>query len=124
MTRFRIVLFVLSLLLTGLFSTSCFTTLALLSSAASWSSNNNISREKTYLDLKIIQVLGKGEALAVTDKFDVVKIESLNDIYYDGKKVSGNFTLLDTYTYQTKKGQWKTVPIYIMTKEYKKNKRL
>lgn len=103
--------------------TSCFTTIAALS-AISRANQNNISRESSYLELRIIQTLAKGEALACTEKFEVVKIESLTEIYYDGKRVNGYFTLLDTYTYQTRNGVWKTVPVFVLNKEYRKNKEL
>ena len=114
---------ILSLLFAASLSSSCITTLALMS-ASTKSSRNNISKETSYLSLKIIQTLGKGEALAVTEKYDIVKIASLSDIYYDGKRIEGKFTLLGTYTYQTKKGDWKTVPVFVRTSEYKKNKEL
>ena len=40
---------------------------------------------------------------------------------WDGKKISGYYILVDTYTYETKKGMIKTVPVYVLTSEYKKH---
>jgi hypothetical protein len=77
---------------------------------------------RSKLELKIVQTLGKGEALAITENYDVVKIESLTELYYDGKRLYGYFTLLDTYTYKTTQGMWKTVPVYVRSREYRKNK--
>ena len=34
------------------------------------------------------------------------------DVYYDGKKISGTFVLVDTYTYESKGSGIKTVPVY------------
>lgn len=79
---------------------------------------------RSKLELKIVQTLGKGEALAITENYDVVKIESLTELYYDGKRLYGYFTLLDTYTYKTTQGMWKTVPVYVRSREYRKNKEI
>lgn len=75
----------------------------------------DISRERTYLSLEIIQTLSKTEALAWTEKHDVVKIETKTDIYYDGKKIIGNFIFKDTYTYTNNEDIVKTVPVYMRT---------
>lgn len=83
---------------------------------------NNINKEKTYLSVKIFQTLNKNAALARTDRWDVVKIESLEEMYYDGKSITGTFVLVDTYSYETKDGTIKTVPVYIRESEYRKLK--
>lgn len=103
--------------------TSCLTTMALLSTPnySSQSTGNDISKSKTYLNLTILQTLSKYEALAWTKHYDVVKIETLTDIYYDGKTINGYFTLVGTYRYVTKQNVTKTVPIYVLTSEYNKN---
>lgn len=83
-------------------------------------SEDNISKENTYLNLSIFQTLSKHEALAYTNNYDVVKIETATDTYYDGKKISGYFTLVDTYSYTTRDDFYKTVPVYVLTSEYNK----
>ena len=47
---------------------------------------NNISSTTTYLSLTIFQTLDKGIALARTDSWDIVRIDTIEDMYYDGKK--------------------------------------
>lgn len=80
--------------------------------------DDNISLEKTHLNLKIFQTLGKHQALAWTTHYDIVKIITLDNIYYDGKQIKGDFILVDTYTYETTQGIVKTVPVYVLTSEY------
>lgn len=94
---------------------SCFSAASISSS----SYGNDISKDDTYLDLTIMQTLSKGEALAKTSDYDIVKIETLEEVYYDGKKISGRFRLIDTYTYVTNSGSTKTVPVFVSQKEYK-----
>lgn len=72
-----------------------------------------------YLYVEIFQTLSKYEALARTKDYDVVKIETGSEVYYDGKNVSGNFCLAGTYTYTTKEDRQKTVPVYIREDDYK-----
>ncbi len=97
--------------------TSCFTTMAILAS-----DENDISRERTYLSVKIFQTLSECEALAYTPNHDVVKIETVSDVYYDGKRIKGSFTLVDTYTYKTEHYSYKTVALYVLTSEYLRHK--
>ena len=94
--------------------TSCFTTLLLLSST-----QDNISKERTYLNLTIFQTLAEGEALAYTGRDDVVKVISYSDVYYDGKTIHGTFKLIGTYKYVTNDNTEKTVPVYILESELK-----
>lgn len=76
--------------------------------------------EKRYLSVEIIQTLNKGEALAWTDDYKVVKLETSSEVFYDGKRITGNFSLVGTYSYTNKEGTRKTVPVYIRTTEYQK----
>lgn len=88
-------------------------------------SSNNISRKKTYLNLTIFQTYeGNRAALAWTKNYDVVKIETVFDVYYDGKQINGNFTLIDTYSYETRGERVKTVPVFVLTREYNEFKEL
>lgn len=79
---------------------------------------SDISKTDTYLTLKVFQTFNKGSALAMTESFDVVKIISSIDTYYDGKKIAGRFILVDTYTYMNKENQYKTVPVFVAKDEY------
>ena len=102
--------------------TSCFTTMALMAASES---SNNISRKKTYLNLTIFQTYeGNRAALALTKNYDVVKIETVFDVYYDGKQINGNFTLIGTYSYETKDERMRTVPVFVLTREYNEFKEL
>lgn len=85
-----------------------------------------ISRERGSMGFKIFQTLDKGEALVypTSNSVDVAKIVSLEELYYDGKVVGGYFILIDTFRYQTRNGEIKTVPVFIKQKEYKKWKLL
>ena len=76
--------------------------------------NNNINAEQTHLNVEIFQTLSKTSALAHTTGWDykVVKIITNNEVYYDGKTISGWFKLVDTYTYESKGSGIKTVPVY------------
>lgn len=117
--KIKIIPFIVTAIVLCATCTSCFTTMALIAASES---SNNISREKTNLNLTIFQTLGKHEALARTNNYDVVKIETVSDVYYDGKQINGNFTLIDTYSYETTKGIIKIVPVYVLTREYNKLK--
>ena len=93
---------------------------AVLASCSIYSpSNSNISKKDTYLYLTIIQTHSEHQALAWTEDYDVVKVMTYGDTYYDGKKLSGRYILIDTYTYTTKDGIVKTVPVFILKSEYK-----
>ena len=82
-------------------------------------SSSNISKKDTYLYLTIIQTHSEHQALAWTEDYDVVKVMTYGDTYYDGKKLYGRYILIDTYTYTTKDGIVKTVPVFILKSEYK-----
>ena len=95
--------------------TSCITMMAVLAASES---GNNISRGQTRLNLTIIQTYNSTEALAITKNYDVVKIETVLDTYYDGKKIKGRFTRVGTHTYENNLSYIKTVPVYVLTSEY------
>lgn len=75
--------------------------------------------KETFLYVEIIQTLSKQEALARTNDYKYVKLETACELYYDGKDISGNFCLAGTYSYPNKDGEIKTVPVYIRTDEYR-----
>lgn len=104
-----------------------FAALLVISAAFTSCSTSNtaglgISRERGSMSFKIFQTLDNGEALVhlTTNTVDVAKIVTLEEIYYDGKVVNGYFILVDTFKYQTRRGEIKTVPVFIKQKEYKK----
>ena len=78
--------------------------------------------DKCYLNATIFQAVNSHEALATTSRelnSIVVKLITSEDTYYDGKKVSGTFVMVDTYTYENKQEIIKTVPVFIKVSEYK-----
>ena len=78
--------------------------------------------DKCYLNATIFQAVNSHEALATTSRelnSIVVKLITAEDTYYDGKKVSGTFVMVDTYTYENKQNTIKTVPVFIKVSEYK-----
>ena len=81
------------------------------------------SRERRPLDVEIIQTLNKNEVLAVDNKLHIVKLESFEETYYDGKRIKGNFFRIGVYTYETKDKIQKTVPVYMRLSEYRKLKK-
>ena len=116
----RIIPFVVASLSIVATCTSCFTTLALMT-ASDANNRGNISRENAHLNLKVLQTLSVNEALCVTEKYDVIKFETITETLYDGKQIRGNFTLVNTYTYEAKNGTIKTVPVYVLSKELRKH---
>ena len=81
--------------------------------------------DKCYLEVRIFQAFNSHEALATTG-YDinsiVVKLITDEDTFYDGKKLSGNFVMVDTYTYENKQETIKTVPVFKKVSEYDKTK--
>ena len=61
---------------------------ALLATSSCSIFKNNINSEQTYLSVEIFQTLSKDSALAHTTgwDYDVVKIITSEDVYYDGTK--------------------------------------
>ena len=79
------------------------------------------------MNAKIFQAVNSHEALATTSRelnSIVVKLITSEDTYYDGKRVSGTFIMVDTYTYENKQEIIKTVPVFIKVSEYKEPKLL
>ncbi|MBO7617254.1 MAG: hypothetical protein J6T22_08620 [Bacteroidales bacterium] len=78
--------------------------------------------DNCYLNATIFQAVNSHEALATTSREPnsiVVKLITSEDIYYDGKKVSGTYVMVDTYSYENKQEITKTVPVFIKVSEYK-----
>lgn len=73
------------------------------------------------LSVTIFQTLSKNEALAYDDKYSVYKLETAEDVYYDGKKYNTKFILIGTYTYEAKDETIKTVPVYMKYAEEKEH---
>ena len=83
--------------------------------------------DKCYLNATIFQAVNSHEALATTSRelnSIVVKLITSEDTYYDGKRVSGTYVMVDTYTYENKQERIKTVPVFIKVSEYKEPKQL
>ena len=79
--------------------------------------------DKCYLNVTIFQALNSHEALARTDDITnliVVKLITTEDTFYDGKRLSGTFIMVDTYTYESKQETIKTVPVFIKDSEFNK----
>ena len=79
-----------------------------------------------YLRVKIFQALNSHEALAKSNENNsiVVKLITTEDAFFDGKVLSGEYIMVDTYTYtykpDTKKETEeyvKTVPVFIKASE-------
>ena len=82
-----------------------------------------IMRNQTHLDIidgTIFQVLDSNDALVMTKDYQVVKIITTNEVYFDGRSIAGIFILVDTYHYITKDGVYKVVPVYVRYSEYRK----
>lgn len=84
---------------------------------------SDINKKRPKLNVKIIQTQSPFEGLAFTPKYDIVKIRTITDEIYDGKRMKGRFVRVDTYTYQTNEGYFKTVPVFVPKKDYKYYKR-
>ena len=76
--------------------------------------------EHSYKKLKVFQTLSSYEALAWDSDYNVVKFVTYKDMIYDGRIFSGDFVLTGTYTYVTNENVKKTVPVYMLWSEYKK----
>jgi hypothetical protein len=76
--------------------------------------------DKCYLNVKIFQAFNSHEALATSAEMGniVVKLITAEDTFYDGKRVSGTYIMVDTYTYENKLETVKTVPVFIKVSEY------
>lgn len=79
--------------------------------------NHSEDRMATF---KVFQTLWDGSALCFDSYNNVARLISSEEVYYDGKTVSGFFVFLDTYTYTNKDGIQKTVPVYSKYSECRK----
>lgn len=82
-----------------------------------------IMRNQTHLDIidgTIFQVLDSNDALVMTKDYQIVKIVTASEVYFDGRPIAGIFILVDTYHYVTKAGVYKVVPVYVRYSEYRK----
>lgn len=75
---------------------------------------------KRFTNARVFQVLDSNDALIWDDDFNVAKIVTIEEIYYEGLKISGRFILVDTYAYETRAHQIKVVPVYVRLSEYNK----
>lgn len=73
-----------------------------------------------FFNAKIFQVLDSNDALIWDDDYNVAKIVTAEEIYYEGRSISGRFILVDTYAYETRTHQIKVVPVYVRLSEYRK----
>jgi len=96
--------------------------LSLLSSCQSYAPITKASiGDKCYLNVRIFQAFNSQEALAIgiDNNNIIVKLITNEDTFYDEKRLSGIYIMVNTYTYETKKGSIKTVPVFIKATEAK-----
>ena len=86
-----------------------------------------------WIDGNIFNTINENEALITLyteEKINVargfkdpfiIKIITNEEIYYDGKQITGYFIMTDTYSYITRDSIPRTVPVYIRNDEYRKN---
>ena len=55
---------------------------------------------------------------------DKCYLDTAEDTFYDGKRISGSYIMVDTYTYENKLETIKTVPVFIKVNEYNNYKPL
>ena len=83
---------------------------------------NNINRERTRLDGKVLQTLSKTEALVVlsTPEYSsfIVKVVDESETFFDKKRVRGSYVRVGTYSYFNKDNIMKTVPVYAPMHNY------
>lgn len=78
--------------------------------------------DRCNLKLKVFQTLSRSEALCTQEgsySLDIYKIVTNTNILFDGQVVGGTWVLVDTYTYETKDNNIKTVPVLMPLSEYK-----
>lgn len=91
----------------------------LLSSCAITRNNMHVE----FIDAVIFQTQDSNTALAMDDRFNVIQVITVTEVYYDGRQLSGLFVLVDTYTYETIQHRVKVVPVYVRLSEYNKYSR-
>ena len=57
----------------------------------------NTRHTEFFTNARVFQVLDSNDALIWDDNFNVAKIITSEEIYYEGLKISGRFILVDTY---------------------------
>lgn len=77
------------------------------------------SVKKSYFTLTVIQTLDDNSALCLTQNYDIVKLEVLDRMLYDGLVITDGFVLTGTYRYVTVKDIVKTVPVYVTYDDYR-----
>lgn len=76
-----------------------------------------------FVDATIFQTLDSNTALAIDEHFNTIQIITNEEVYYDGRQISGMFVLVDTYSYETVQHRTKVVPVYVRLSEYNKYSR-
>ena len=120
----RLLLLIAVLIACALSSTSCLTSMLVyeygtLTKDMVEHNMNNINKTTTSLNLRVFQTLSPFEGLATTPKYDVVNVRTVSRELYDGLQLKGTFIMVDTYTYTTRKGYTKTVPVFVPKGDYK-----
>lgn len=90
--------------------------ICLLSSCAITRNTKHIK----FIDATIFQTLDSNTALAIDDHLNTIQIITNEEVYYDGRNISGMFILVDTYSYETVQHRVKVVPVYVRLSEYNK----
>lgn len=117
-------IFSLFVFLVVLFSaTSCFGSYLTGSQAKaagySPSSSAYFGNSRAYISGHVFQTLSRNECLVSTNNYNVLKIESYSDVFFDEKPINGVYIFVGTYSYVTKDDRNKVVPIYVLEKEFK-----
>lgn len=76
-----------------------------------------------FVDATIFQILDSNTALAIDEHFNTIQVITNEEVYYDGRQISGMFVLVDTYSYETVQHRIKVVPVYVRLSEYNKYSR-
>lgn len=82
--------------------------------------------ENKHMDLWCIQILNDNEVLAgnaADDNNDVVKIITNGEHYSQWQRITGHFTCIDYWTYETNEGFISTVPVVVKSSEYENYKK-
>lgn len=90
--------------------------ICLLSSCSVTRNNMHIK----FVDATIFQTQDSNTALAMDGYLNVIQVITTEEVYYDGRQISGLFVLVDTYAYETVQHRVKVVPVYVRLSEYNK----
>lgn len=83
---------------------------------------HNEKFETKFTSVEIFQTFSKGFTLVSNKDGGVVKLILYEDIYYGGKELVGKFAIINTYSYENKEENIKTIPIFIKYPKYKEYK--